>query len=88
LSFRKEIRIFRIDRIKRIEILNEKFYIANEFSVEDFFKNSWKLGKGETINVKVRFNPPVSRLIREINWHPTQKIEEIEGDSLISATLI
>lgn len=80
---REEIRIFRIDRIRSLEIINTKFQVAREFSLEDFFRNSWNLGKGDPIIVKVRFNPPVSRLIRENIWHPTQKIEEIEGDSLI-----
>ncbi|KJR44584.1 Transcriptional regulator, DeoR family [Desulfosporosinus sp. I2] len=82
-QLRKEIRIFRIDRIRNLDILNTKFQIASEFCLEDFFKNSWYLGKGNPIIVKVRFNPPVSRLIRENIWHPTQKIEELEGDSLI-----
>lgn len=85
---RQEIRIFRIDRIKSLEILNEKFKIAGEFSLGDYFKNSWKLGKGDPLTVKVRFNPPVSRLIRENQWHPTQKIEEIEGDSLIFSVCV
>jgi len=80
---REEIRIFRVDRIKKLEIKNTKFQVAREFSLEDFFKNSWNLGKGDSIIVKVHFNPPVSRLIRENIWHQTQKIEEIEGDSLI-----
>lgn len=80
---REEIRIFRIDRIKSLEILDKKFQIDKEFCLEEYFKNSWKLGKGDPITVKVRFNPPVSRLIRENIWHPTQKIEELEGDSLI-----
>jgi Predicted transcriptional regulator len=81
--FREEIRIFRIDRIRSLEILTTKFQNPKEFSIEGFFKNSWNLGKGDPITVKIRFNPPVSRLIRENIWHPTQKIEEIEGDSLI-----
>lgn len=85
---RKEKRIFRIDRIQNLKILNKKFQIDKEFSIEDYFKNSWKLGKGEPINVKVRFYPPVSRLIRENIWHPSQKIEEIEGDSLIFSACV
>ncbi|MDR3585025.1 MAG: WYL domain-containing protein [Desulfosporosinus sp.] len=80
---REEIRIFRIDRIRSLVITNLKFQSDREFSIEDFFKNSWNLGKGDPIIVKIRFNPPVSRLIRENIWHPTQKIEEIEDDSLI-----
>ncbi|GAB6178768.1 WYL domain-containing transcriptional regulator [Desulfotomaculum defluvii] len=80
---RGEIRIFRIDRIKRLETLDNKFQIPREFSLGDFFKNSWQLGKGNLTTVKVLFYPPISALIRENTWHHTQKIEEIQGDSLI-----
>ncbi|MFZ3101781.1 MAG: transcriptional regulator [Desulfitobacteriaceae bacterium] len=85
---REEIRIFRIDRIKSLETTDEKFQTPEDFSIGDFFKNSWQMGKGEPITVKVCFDPPISRLIRENIWHHTQKIEEIEGDSLIFTVCI
>ncbi len=85
---RGEVRIFRIDRIKSLEVMDEKFQITEVFSLGDYFKNSWQMGKGESMTVKVCFNPPISRLIREKIWHHTQKIEEIEGDSLIFTVCI
>lgn len=80
---RKETRIFRVDRIKRLTRTNKQFQIVDNFSLKEYFKNSWQLGKGEPIKVRVLFDPPVSRLIRENIWHPTQVIEELPGDKLI-----
>ena len=80
---RREVRTFRIDRIQGLEIIDEKFLIPVDFTIGDYFKNSWQMGKGEPITVKVCFYPPISRLIREKNWHHTQTIEEMEGDRLI-----
>ena len=85
---RGEVRTFRIDRIQSLEVMDEKFLITEVFSLGDYFKNSWKMGKGEPITVKVCFNPPISRLIREKIWHQTQKIEEMEEDSLIFTVCI
>ncbi len=80
---REEIRIFRVDRINDLHRTGEQFPSSEDFSLQEYFKASWQMGKGEPVTVKVRFEPPVSRLIRENTWHPTQQIEELEGDSLI-----
>ncbi len=39
--------------------------------------------KGDTKNIKIKIYPPVSFLILESEWHPTQKIEQLDDDSLI-----
>lgn len=80
---RKETRIFRIDRIKGLIKTNRQFQLPTDFSLQEYFKNSWQLGKGEPVTVKILFYPPVSRLITENTWHPTQEIEELPGDKLV-----
>ena len=39
--------------------------------------------KRQTKNIKIKIYPPVSFLILESEWHPTQKIEQLDDDSLI-----
>lgn len=80
---REQIRIFRIDRIKELTVTEKRFEPPDNFSLQEYMKNSWQLGKGEPVVVRVHFNPPVSRLIRENVWHHTQEIEELPGDRLI-----
>ncbi|MBM7854024.1 putative DNA-binding transcriptional regulator YafY [Desulfohalotomaculum tongense] len=80
---RQEVRIFRIDRIKKLRVTAETFQLPEDFSIKDYFGSSWQIGKGEEVEVKVKFFPPVSRLIGESIWHPAQQIEKLPGDELI-----
>jgi len=80
---REEIRIFRVDRIENLRRTDKQFPSPEDFSLQEYFKSSWQMGKGEPVTVRVYFESPVSRLIRENTWHPTQEIEELEGGSLI-----
>jgi len=79
---REGIRIFRVDRINSLTLTKENFQIPTDFSLGEYLKDSWQMGKGESITVKVRFDPPISRLIRENVWHQTQTIEELPGNKL------
>lgn len=80
---REQIRIFRLDRIREAKATAHKFQLPSDFAIENYLKDSWQLGKGELITVKLRFFPPISRLIRENTWHHTQEIQELPDDSLI-----
>ena len=80
---RQEIRIFRIDRIVSLAETDQQFTLPDNFSIKDFMNNSWQLAKGEEVMVKIKFYPPITRLIREGIWHHSQQIEELPGDELI-----
>jgi predicted DNA-binding transcriptional regulator YafY len=80
---RKETRIFRVDRINSIELNGEKFEFPVDFSIRDYLGKSWRIGKGEDVEVAVRFYPPESRLVSEGLWHPTQRLEELPGGGVI-----
>lgn len=85
---RCDTRIFRVDRIREMEVTEQAFILPDSFSLREYLENSWQLGKGESVQVKVLFAPPVSRLIREGVWHNSQEIEELSGDRLVfSATV-
>lgn len=79
---RKMLRMFRVDRIKRLQILDELFE-AVDFDIEEYIKNSWSIAKGEKTKVAVRFSPPISRLIEEAKWHESQEIEKLDSGNLI-----
>ena len=52
---------------------------------EKFFRNTFGLfvGKGRAFRFRVRFAPEVSDEIREMVWHPQQKIETGSGGEAI-----
>lgn len=44
---RNQIRIFRLNRIKKITLLDKSFEIKPDFSLSTFFENSWEIYQGE-----------------------------------------
>ncbi len=82
-SLRGDIRLFALDRIKHLELLDEQFEMPDGFDAEDFMKSSFGVFQGPTVKVKVRFNAAVADYIRERNWHPSQKITTEKDGSII-----
>lgn len=82
-NLRSEIRTFRIDRIKQLKVLNEKFQVDQDFNIDEYIKNSWSIAKGEKTKVVIKFSPPISRLILETMWHESQQIENLDDGTLL-----
>lgn len=80
---RNEIRIFRPDRISGIEILDSSFLIPEGFCIETFFKNSWQIGQGDPINVKIRFLPHIAHSAKQVKYHPLGEYTEMEDGSVL-----
>jgi predicted DNA-binding transcriptional regulator YafY len=81
--WRKDVKIFRVDRIKAVNETGASFVIKKSFSLREYLKNSWQITRGEEVDVVVRFFPPASRMVREMEWLPTQKIVEEKNGSII-----
>ncbi len=81
---RDEIRTFRIDRVKVVEITEDTFNIPGDFNLEVFFSGSWGIMKGKKTSVKLRFSPEIAKFISEVMWHPSQKLRKCKNGSLIA----
>ncbi|NQT67599.1 MAG: transcriptional regulator [Actinobacteria bacterium] len=79
---RKEIRTFRIDRIREIKVLDDEFSIPDDFSLDNFLEGSWGIKKGKRAKVKLRFSSKIAEFISEITWHPSQKLKSNKDRSL------
>lgn len=80
---RGEVRIFALDRIKMLHETNDHFDVPDDFNLEDFVRPSFGVFQGETVKVKVRFDPDVAGYIREKVWHESQKIADEKDGSVI-----
>jgi len=79
-----DIRIFKIERIKAIEMMPEVYEIPNSFDANQYFASSWGVfAGGETETVKLKFSPGVAQILEEVVWHPSQIIERLVDGSLI-----
>jgi len=79
---RNEIRTFRIDRIRKVEVLDNKFSVPDDFSLDNFLEGSWGIKKGKRAKVELKFSPKIAEFISEITWHPSQKLELNKDGSL------
>jgi predicted DNA-binding transcriptional regulator YafY len=80
---RNEIRLFRLNRIKQITLLDKNFQVKPDFSLSDFFKDSWELYPGEPVCVKIKFRGAGAKVIESRQHHPSEKIVKLKDGSLI-----
>ena len=81
---RKEIRMFRVNRIERLNYTGETFPYPSDFSLEEYMASSWQtMRSGEETEVVVKFDAKIAPLIKEVNWHPSQQIEDLPDKSIL-----
>jgi len=80
---RGAIKIFRLDRIRRVEILPETYALPANFSASAFFEGSWLLEQGDPVKVRLKFYPEAARWIRESSYHPAERTQELPDGSLL-----
>lgn len=80
---RGEMRLFRADRIKSLEVTEEEFQRDEDFSVEKFFADSWEVYQGELVEVAVKFSPRVAPLLKQTVHHPKEQISELRDGSIL-----
>lgn len=81
-----QIKNFYLARIANARVTSERYAIPKDFDADAFFRNTFGLfvGKGASFRFRVRFSAEVSGEIREMVWHPRQKIEtDDEGRAIL-----
>jgi len=79
---REEVRMFVLDRVKMLKITDERFMIPNDFSLDDFMRDSFKVMHDELYTVKVRISPGWARWVSEKIWHESQKTKKMPDGSM------
>lgn len=67
---------FRINRIDSLSITQLGYTIPSDFSVQEYLEKSWDVMLGQDTKVVILFAPRIAPLIREVDWHSTQQIQE------------
>lgn len=85
---RNALRQFKLVRIKEISLLKDKF-IKDEFSLNDYLKNTIGIHKDKYYKVKLKITYPYAMGFKEYSWTQDEEIEDhIEDGYLIySATV-
>lgn len=72
---REDFRTFRIDRVRRLAVLEETFRPRTELNAGDYFDDSWRLYGGEVVEVVVHFHGASARVVETGRHHPKEIIE-------------
>jgi predicted DNA-binding transcriptional regulator YafY len=81
-----KIKNFYLARIEGAQTTGDRYAIPRDFDADAFFRNTFGIfvgGKGAPFRLRVRFSPEASGEVREMVWHPKQKIETGPGGEAI-----
>jgi predicted DNA-binding transcriptional regulator YafY len=81
-ELRKDYRDFALDRIDKIEILNES-YKPRDFDFKDYIGKAFKIYKGNTRKITLLFDSYEANWIKERIWHSSQEIKELPDGKLL-----
>jgi predicted DNA-binding transcriptional regulator YafY len=76
---RGAVRTFLLDRMRRIEILDEEFDVDPSFDARAFTGSGLGAWSGERQRVELWFSPPVAHVAQERRFHPSQHVEREPG---------
>jgi predicted DNA-binding transcriptional regulator YafY len=85
---REEIRTFRLNRFRSIELTNKKFFIEDDFDIDRYLDKVWGIkAEKEEVTFKVRFSNKVARYFKEHRYDSKpQFIDENDGSLLLIVT--
>jgi predicted DNA-binding transcriptional regulator YafY len=81
--WRKEIRIFAVERIKKILLTDDIFELPAEFDVDEFMRGSFGVYQGKPAKVRILFSADVAEYIKERIWHESQKLHDNPDGSVL-----
>jgi predicted DNA-binding transcriptional regulator YafY len=71
-----EVRTFAVERISRIEVLDQPFETPRDFSVSEYARSAFGITGGRAEDVEIEFDASLAGYIRERVWHESQALEE------------
>jgi predicted DNA-binding transcriptional regulator YafY len=71
-----EVRTFAVERIQRIEVLDQSFEIPPDFSVAEYSRSAFGIAGGKAEDVEIAFDAEMAGYIRERLWHESQELQE------------
>jgi predicted DNA-binding transcriptional regulator YafY len=81
-----EIRTFAVERIQKIEVLDQGFDMPADFNPSEYARAAFGIFGGEPQTVELVFGSVMAGYIRERNWHESQQLAD-EPDGGIRLTM-
>jgi predicted DNA-binding transcriptional regulator YafY len=80
-----EIRTFKLSHMSQIRLLDKLFIKDRSFNIHDYLGRAWAAEpEGKIYEVKLEFQPEISRGVAEVEWHKTQVVTfDPEGAAIV-----
>jgi predicted DNA-binding transcriptional regulator YafY len=83
---RRAVRIFAVERVRRVQPLRRRFDPPAGFDLDKFMDRALGIIQGDLVTVRVVFAPRLARYLRERLWHPSQRFRDL-SDGRLELTL-
>lgn len=78
-----EPRTFRLDRIRELAPLDERFRVPPDFSLDDYLEDAWSVFRGgRTYDIVLRFDGDLAPLIQNAEHHAGEEVQAVAGGEL------
>jgi predicted DNA-binding transcriptional regulator YafY len=81
-----EVRTFAVERIQRMEVLDQGFEIPPDFNPSEYARSAFGISGGRPETVELVFASGMAGYIRERNWHESQTLTD-EPDGGVRLTM-
>lgn len=78
----KDLRLYKVDKISNLEVLNEYFEKDEEFFLQEYCNKSFSIYQEEPLNITLEFDKSVADDILNYHLHPTQKMKQLENGNV------
>jgi predicted DNA-binding transcriptional regulator YafY len=78
-----EVRTFAVERIEKIEVLDETFQVPADFNVSEYARGAFGIAGGRPEAVELVFDADMASYIRERVWHESQALEEADDGKVV-----
>ena len=82
---KQAVLMFKIDRIRQAELLDEFYTIPSDFDIDEYLGDNWGIMRGaarEPEEVELIFDSVAGRWVAEEHWHKSQQVETLPDGSV------
>jgi proteasome accessory factor B len=77
-----EVRTFAVDRIRKLELSDERFRVPDSFDFDAWLASSFGVINEPATRVRIRFDASWATYVEERTWHPSQSLKPGSGGSV------
>jgi predicted DNA-binding transcriptional regulator YafY len=77
-----EIRTFAVDRIRQIDLTEQKFEIPKSFDFDTYLGSSFGVIADQAVRIRIRFDRHWATYVRERSWHESQQFRKRPGGKI------